>query len=107
VNVTRGVIVTNGLLRSLEKVGVGAVRADGLLYYRVVFVAFETAEGIAWRSAALVLVRGFQCTSRCVLGRGKGGFSKGRVQWLQVDAIRLEENEIIKAFNILLYKFLL
>lgn len=29
------------------------------------------------------------------------------VWWLQVDAIRLEKKEIIKAFNILYYRFLL
>lgn len=99
------------LLIRLEELGVEGARADGLLCYSTVFVAYSTVRVNGWSvgsdGACCPAPRSpgsFPHGSRCVL-RGNGGFNKGCVWWLQVGAIWLEEKEIIKAFNILLYKF--
>lgn len=75
-NVTHGVIVTNGLLRRLEKLGVGVVSADGLLYDSVVFMAYNPVrvKGVNVGSA----LQGVSMQKQ-MCAKKKGGFSRGCV----------------------------
>lgn len=81
---------------------VGAAGSNGFLYYRIAFVAYnivrlnDLSVGGAGVCPEQPLLQGAEVCEK------REGWIEQR---LQVDAIRLEEKEIIKAFNILLHKF--